>query len=104
MVIHPFSGGDGWYSTAPLVLDRAGNIYGTAAFGGSVGSCSCGVVFGLTPGAANTAWAGVALYSFQNMADGAGPVSGLVMDPSGNVYGVTGGGATGNGVVFEVTP
>ncbi len=47
------------------------------------------------------------LYAFQGAqaGDGAAPVSGLIFDQSGNLYGTTRlGGATGGGSVFELTP
>jgi hypothetical protein len=35
-VLHSFGGpGDGWWPFSPLVLDNAGNLYGTAALGGA---------------------------------------------------------------------
>jgi uncharacterized repeat protein (TIGR03803 family) len=44
------------------------------------------------------------LYSFTGGIDGANPGGGMVFDPQGNLYGVTGaGGAHGNGTVFEIT-
>jgi uncharacterized repeat protein (TIGR03803 family) len=45
------------------------------------------------------------LYSFTGGSDGGGPVGGLVFGAAGNLYGATiGGGASGHGVVFELTP
>jgi len=44
------------------------------------------------------------LYSFTGGSDGANPQGGLVFDAKGNLYGTTnGGGADGNGTVFELT-
>jgi hypothetical protein len=46
-VLYTFTGGnDGGAPTGSLVLDKAGNVYGTANTGGSAGS---GAVFELTP-------------------------------------------------------
>src|SRR5262249_30554781 len=46
------------------------------------------------------------IYSFcslENCADGVNPMSGLVADGAGNLYGVTsGGGSNGNGTIFEL--
>lgn len=98
--------------SGPLVLDRAGNIYGTTVGGGytNQGLCrgGCGVVFKLDPSGNETV-----LYSFTGGADGNGPLAGLTVDDSANLYGTAEAGgdlkcAAGNGqgcgVVFEVTP
>ena len=45
------------------------------------------------------------LYSFSGGADGAYPEAGLIRDAAGNLYGTTyGGGASGYGTVFKLTP
>lgn len=45
------------------------------------------------------------LYAFGVSPDGAHPEAGLILDASGNLYGTTnGGGASGNGTVFKITP
>jgi len=45
------------------------------------------------------------LYNFQGGADGANPYAGLIFDAHGALYGAaSGGGATGNGTVFKLTP
>jgi len=49
-VLHQFTGGrDGANPAAGLTMDKAGNLYGTAAYGGG-GDCNggCGTVFRLT--------------------------------------------------------
>jgi uncharacterized repeat protein (TIGR03803 family) len=86
------------------VLDAAGNIYGTASNGGIAGNCydgpgsGCGVVFKL-----DTAGVFTVLYSFTGGADGANPMSTVILDPVGNLYGTAwGGGAVNAGVVFEI--
>src|SRR5277367_4412153 len=44
------------------------------------------------------------LYKFTGGADGELPAAGLIFDPSGNLYGTTGGGgANSAGTVFELT-
>jgi len=91
----------------PLVRDSAGNLYGTAYFGGDKNLCngSCGVVFKL-----DTAGNETVLHPFTGGKDGAFPFAGLVTDGHGNYYGTTqaGGsacyGSNTCGVVFEVTP
>ena len=90
-----------------LLMDGAGNLYGTTVEGGSnpLGQCSagCGTIFELSPSSGG--WTYTELYDFTGGSDGAYPHSNLVMDSSGNLYGTTsGGGANGDGVVFEFTP
>jgi uncharacterized repeat protein (TIGR03803 family) len=49
--LYDFTGGaDGGTPAGKLILDAAGNLYGTAAYGGT-GICNqgCGVVFKITP-------------------------------------------------------
>jgi uncharacterized repeat protein (TIGR03803 family) len=89
---------DGGYPESRLVLDTAGNMYGTTLYGGVHGR---GSVFMITPAGTETV-----LYSFTGGADGNVPVAGLVRDvKTGNLFGTTlYGGASGNGTVFEVTP
>jgi uncharacterized repeat protein (TIGR03803 family) len=96
----PASCADGAYPTGGLIMDAAGDLYGTTDGGGNH---NYGVVFKLTPG--STGWTETVLYSFRsqsNCADGAFP-SGLVMDGAGNLYGITVGPFDG-GMVFELTP
>jgi uncharacterized repeat protein (TIGR03803 family) len=76
-----------------LVLDRAGNLYGTT-YGG--GDDQIGVVFELSP--VGKRWKETVLYSFPGGANGYEPANGLIMDKSGNLYGTTGGG------IFELSP
>lgn len=110
--LYQFTGGsDGGTPFAGLTLDSAGNLYGTAAFGGSCPYApGCGVVYKLSPTASGP-WAETVLYSFQGGNDGATPESQLVFDPEGNLYGTTHGGGSGScglgvpcGVVFELSP
>jgi uncharacterized repeat protein (TIGR03803 family) len=101
-LVHSFSGPDGQYSNAGLVLDASGNLYGTTAFGGA--DAGYGTVFKLTPGAKNK-WTETLLHSFTGGSDGSNPYGGLAIDGAGKLYGTAiGGGTTGNGVVFQITP
>jgi uncharacterized repeat protein (TIGR03803 family) len=91
---------DGAQPAAGLIMDAAGNLYGTTLNGG-IGSGS-GVVFKLAPDGTETV-----LYSFcsqANCTDGQGPQAGLLMDAAGNLYGTTVAGGTGFGVVFKLAP
>ena len=87
---------DGWEPLAGLVMDSAGNFYGTTARGGVYDR---GTVFKVTPTGTETV-----LYSFAGATtDGAEPEAALVMDSAGNLYGTTtGGGANNGGTVFKI--
>jgi uncharacterized repeat protein (TIGR03803 family) len=94
---------NGAVSYAPLMLDGAGNLYGTTYQGGSSNE---GVVFALSP--TGGGWTESVLYSFcayASCADGRNPSAGLVMDSAGTLYGTTWGGGTGTepvGVAFSL--
>jgi uncharacterized repeat protein (TIGR03803 family) len=109
-VLHYFqeNGKDGFAPVGGVVMDNAGNLYGTTTQGGTGGGrcyISCGVVFELTPGS-NGRWTEKVLHDFQNNGkDGWFSLAGLVLDNKGNLYGTTyNGGTHGHGTVFEVTP
>jgi uncharacterized repeat protein (TIGR03803 family) len=84
-----------------LILDTAGNIYGSTGAGGAF---NYGTVFQLSATGSETV-----LYSFAGSAngDGWGPNGTLVRDAAGNLYGTTSLGGTGCdsgcGTVFEVS-
>jgi uncharacterized repeat protein (TIGR03803 family) len=100
-VLHAFSGPDGDSPSAGVVLDAAGNLYGTTRLGGNDAG-QAGTVFRLTP-APKSRWAQTLLYSFTGGADGAVPISGVALDRDGNLYGTTYQGGTYNkGVVYEI--
>ena len=84
-----------------LVMDKAGNLYGTTIAGGT--GCDCGVVYELAPGSKGK-WKYTVLHRFTGF-DGAQPDANLILDKKGNLYGTTAtGGAGGYGVAFELTP
>jgi uncharacterized repeat protein (TIGR03803 family) len=100
--------GDGAYPSSTLLRDQSGNLFGTTAQGGA--TANFGTVFQIDPGGNETL-----LYSFSGGSDGGNPQrSRLLLDPSGNLYGLTteggntncnpGGYPPGCGVVFKVTP
>ena len=96
-VLYTFSGGaDGSTPEAGVILDFAGNLYGTALVGGS---SSEGVVYKLDPSGKQTV-----LHKFTGHADGGLPDAGLLFDFSGNLYGTTEYGGSGGGVVFKIAP
>ncbi len=101
IALHGFAFTDGAGPASGLVIDAAGNLYGTTTFGGTDPGAD-GVVFKLMPGLKNK-WTETVLYSFSGGADGGALYGTLVSDAAGNLYG-TGidGGAHGHGVVYEV--
>ncbi|HTC46724.1 MAG TPA: choice-of-anchor tandem repeat GloVer-containing protein [Candidatus Aquilonibacter sp.] len=87
-----------------VVFDKVGNLYGATHSGGTYGY---GAVFELSPPASTgLPWTETLLYSFNQAAgDGVNPYAGVVVDASGNIYGVTYlAGAFGGGTVFEISP
>ena len=100
-LIYSFAGSaDGEYTDTELVMDHAGNLYGTSVQGGTYGG---GTVFRVTPDGVHTV-----LYNFTGGADGGEPYKGVTLDAHGNLFGtaVTGGGGScegGCGVVFMLT-
>jgi uncharacterized repeat protein (TIGR03803 family) len=85
-----------------LAVDSGGEIYGTAL---SYDATDCGIVFKTNNNLTNE----VTLHAFSgsngNGPDGCDPAGSVLLDGSGNIYGVTSdGGAYGYGVVWEITP
>jgi uncharacterized repeat protein (TIGR03803 family) len=105
-VLHSFnpsvSVGDGKNPKASLILDSAGNLYGTAWAGGPFGG---GTVFELSPSTGGS-WTENILHNFAGgIGDGAQPQGALIFDSTGNLYGTTSqGGPEGGGTVFKLTP
>jgi len=99
-VLHSFTGGaEGGDPWAGVVRDAAGNLYGTTLGGGGT-ACApngCGTVFALEPSGKFSI-----LHSFTGGADGFAPNSALVLDQSGNLYGIATNGGIGDGVVFKI--
>lgn len=86
-----------------LVLDNAGNLYGTTLTGGTN---NVGVVFKLTP-TQTPPWTETLLYSFGGNAkfgpNSASPVAGIIFDSKFNIFGTTkAGGLKGAGTVYEL--
>jgi len=97
-VLYRFTGGtDGATPYAGVVMDTAGNLYGTTISGGA---SDAGAVYKLTPGAIGE-WTETVVYSFGGHPDGASPYPTPILDAAGNLYGTTNTGGTHNlGIVY----
>jgi uncharacterized repeat protein (TIGR03803 family) len=93
-VLHTFAGypHDGESPFSGLIMDAAGNLYGTTEGGGAYQN---GTVFELGKNGRYTV-----LYSFVGAPDGDSPYGGLVIDDSGNLYGTTREGGS-SGLIWE---
>jgi uncharacterized repeat protein (TIGR03803 family) len=103
-VPYSFQGGTrGFYPAGPLVLDEAGNFYGTTTSGGKDGF---GTVFELSPDG-HGGWTETILHSFTGGSDGQDPMAGLILDGQGDLFGTTLGPNPCTpycGSVFELSP
>jgi hypothetical protein len=89
---------DGADPQGGLIMDSAGNLYGSTCCGDGTG----GTIFELSP--AGGSWTFNLLYSYNNNS-GLGPWGNLVRDSAGNLYGASVfNGLYGQGVVFKLTP
>jgi uncharacterized repeat protein (TIGR03803 family) len=103
-----FDGTDGYAPQASLVQATNGNLYGTTQVGGANEDCTfyavttgCGTVFTITPSGTLTS-----LYSFcaqPGCTDGETPTGALIQATNGDLYGTSGGGASGYGTVYRIT-
>ena len=116
--LHEFSAPppDGAIANSSLVLDAAGDVYGTTLYGGNTNSFSgrgcyisfdgfplggCGTVYKLTS-QSDGQWTESVLYAFRKGGGyGHYPAGGLLIDGGGHILGTSDGGGDGSGVVFE---
>jgi uncharacterized repeat protein (TIGR03803 family) len=101
-VLYNFTGGnDGSGPGGGVVFDKSGNLYGTTPDGGEF---SQGVVYELS--LQGSTWKQTVIHAFTGGNDGAvGSLGSLLLDPSGNFYGVSElGGAHSAGTVFRLSP
>ncbi len=107
-VLYNFDGITAWDSASNLLLDRSGNLYGAAEFGG-MGVCyngiygGCGAIFELQP-AGNGLWTETTLYQFSGGSDTGVPSGQIAMDTAGNLFGSGLGGSGGIDSIFELSP
>jgi len=101
-VLYAFTGGpDGAQPYESVILDQAGNLYGTTFSGGD--TQGHGVVFELVR--SQNTWTEKVLYTFKGRNDGANPYVNVIFGKDGVLYGATDqAGAHKNGVLFKLTP
>jgi len=101
-ILYSFKGGhnDGQLPEASLIFDQQGNLYGTTSDNPNADG-PFGTVFELTPQGKE-----IILHNFTGAPDGFNPLTNLVTDKRGNLYGTTQGGgvAYAGGTVFEIAP
>jgi len=107
--IHSFNCTNGKNPVAGPTVGSSGVLYGTTQYGGpTTNNCptSCGVVYSLTPPAAQgDRWTSQVLYEFTGNADGGWPFGPITVGANGVLYGTTTiRGAEGYGTVFSLTP
>jgi uncharacterized repeat protein (TIGR03803 family) len=93
---------DAGFPYGSLLRDKSGNLYGTSYYDGAN---DLGAVYKLTNNGGS--WSESVLYSFKGGSDGSGPISNLVFDSAGNLYGTAseGGSAScGCGTIFRLSP
>jgi uncharacterized repeat protein (TIGR03803 family) len=96
----PYDGSQPGYGG--VAFDQNGNLYGTTWIGGPTNSVcpfdrSCGIVYQMSP--SEGGWTETVIYDFQPGApSGSNPLSGVVVDNLGNLYGTT------LSAVYELTP
>lgn len=101
---------DGAWPIGPVIVDKAGVIYGATQYGAAYACAAntegCGTVYSLTP--SGSQYTEKILYVFKGGRDGLLPGAGLAIDSNGALYGTTtaggGAGSIGVGTVFKLTP
>src|SRR6516225_2650812 len=96
-VLHEFNGqSDGALPEGTLLLDAAGNLFGTTFAGGELGE---GTVYKI-----DTTGVETVLFTFSAFESGSNPASPLIQDQSGNLVGIADEGPGGAGVVYKLSP
>ena len=98
-----FTKNDGYnpYPVGDVTVDAAGNVYGTAPYGGPA---NAGFVWEVVAGTNTITVLGIfAGHLATNTVDGYTPSGNVVLDGAGNLFGTTTGGGTGDfGTVWEI--
>jgi uncharacterized repeat protein (TIGR03803 family) len=102
-VLHSFSSRQDYCGPAAALALHNGSLYGTTYCDGAN---NVGNVFQLTP--SGSGWTYTSLHDFTGEADGGYPISDVIFDSEGNLYGTASGGGSlcdsSCGVVWEITP
>ncbi|MBV9992956.1 MAG: hypothetical protein JOZ72_16890 [Alphaproteobacteria bacterium] len=97
-ILYRFPGGSqGELPVGAVAMDKAGNLFGATEQGGVGAGNGGGLVYKLTPDGVKSD-----LHAFQ-IATGAVPHVGVIVDRRGNLYGTASGGAFGQGVAYALT-
>lgn len=97
-LVYAFAGSQDGQLPFKLIQGADGSFYGTTLWGG--GTDGYGTIFKVTPSGEETI-----LQSLSNTGGPANPAAGLTLGADGNFYGTsTGGGASGQGTFFQLTP
>ena len=91
-----FNGIDGSHPEATLLMDGAGNLYGTTANGGDANGD--GTAFKIVNGSGV-----ITTLAMFNATDGSQPAGALSTDASGNIYGAASNGGTNGGTIFKLS-
>jgi uncharacterized repeat protein (TIGR03803 family) len=103
IILASFNGTDGLDPQAGLIMDAAGDLFGTTLSGGGNTISNVGTVFEIIKTNGVYASTPTVLIRFTGL-NGANPVAGLIADAAGNLFGTTeGGGTNGDGTVFELS-
>jgi uncharacterized repeat protein (TIGR03803 family) len=99
-ILHDFHFLDGQNPYAAVIMDAAGNLYGTTAYGGAHNS---GTVLEVSP-QGDGQWNESVLFSLSDQTVGSNSFASLIFDTAGNLYGTTYGDLNFFGAVFELSP